>query len=127
MIDTIIVTDTDYAALRRLGAHAALQDELARAIVVSAEAVPPDVVTMNSRVVYTDESTGVRRRVSVVYPIDADSAEGRISVLAPVGTALLGLSVGQAIEWEFPDGSQRRLRVEDVTRQDVARQDAASP
>jgi regulator of nucleoside diphosphate kinase len=114
VIDVVIVTESDYEALSRLGSHPALQRELERAIIVSPEAVPPDVVTMNSRVLYTDETTGARRLVRVVYPLDADSAEGRISVLAPVGTALLGLSVGQAIEWQFPDGSRRRLRVEDV-------------
>lgn len=90
MIDVVIVSESDYEVLSRLGSHPELQRELERA-------------------------TGVRRRVSVVHPLDADSAEGRISVLAPVGTALLGLSVGQAIEWQFPDGSRRRLRVEDVT------------
>lgn len=117
MIDILIITETDYEALSRLGPHAALQRELQRAVIVSSEAVPPDVVTMNSRVLYTDESSGARRLVSVVYPLDADGSEGRVSVLAPVGTALLGLSAGQAIDWQFPDGSRRRLRVEDVVTQ----------
>lgn len=117
MIDLVIITETDYEILSRLGPHPALQRELERAIIVSPEAVPPDVVTMSSRVLYTDETTGVRRLVSVVHPLEANSAEGRISVLAPVGTALLGLSVGQTIDWPFPDGSRRRLRVDDVVTQ----------
>jgi regulator of nucleoside diphosphate kinase len=117
MIDLIIVTETNYVQLNRLGPHAGLRRELERAIVVSPEAVPPDVVTMNSSVLYTDETAGVRRLVTIVYPLDAHGNDGRISVLAPVGTALLGLSVGQAIEWQFPDGSRRRLRVENVVSQ----------
>jgi regulator of nucleoside diphosphate kinase len=116
-MDLLIITETDLALLRKLRPHEALRHELERAIVVSSEAVPPDVVTMNSRVLYVDETTAERRLVTVVYPAEADASEGRISVLAPVGAALLGLSVGQAIEWNFPDGSRRRLRVEDVSYQ----------
>lgn len=116
-MDLLIITETDFALLRMLRPHEALQRELERAIVVSAEAVPRDVVTMGSRVLYVDETTGERRLVKIVYPAVADASEGRISVLAPVGAALLGLSIGQAIEWDFPDGSRRRLRVEDVSYQ----------
>jgi regulator of nucleoside diphosphate kinase len=119
MKDLLIVPDRDFELLIRLRLPAALQRELDRAIVVSAEAVPPDVVTMNSRVLYTDESTGVRRLVTIVWPDEADGTNGRVSVLAPVGSALLGLSVGQSIEWEFPDGRRRRLRLEDVLSQPV--------
>ena len=73
--------------------------------------VPEDVVTMHSQVSYIDETTGERRRVTLVYPDEADVPAGRVSVLAPVGAALLGLSTGQTIEWEFPKGAHRRLRV----------------
>ena len=116
-MDLLIITETDLALLRKLRPHDELQQELERAIVVSSEAVPRDVVTMNSRVLYIDETTGERRLVQIVYPTEADASEGKISVLAPVGSALLGLSVGQAIEWDFPDGTRRRLRVEDVSYQ----------
>jgi regulator of nucleoside diphosphate kinase len=58
----------------------------------------------------------VRRLVTIVYPGDADESAGRISVLSPLGTALLGLSVGQAIDWDFPDG-RRALRVDALVRQ----------
>lgn len=84
---------------------------------VSSVALPPDVVTMNSRVVYTDETADVQRVVKIVYPRDADASEGRISVLSPIGTALLGLSVGQSIEWDFPDRSRRTLRVDELLDQ----------
>jgi regulator of nucleoside diphosphate kinase len=116
-MDLLIITDRDLRLLRMLKPHDELQHELERAVIVSSEAVPRDVVTMNSRVLYVDETTGERRLVQIVYPEEADAGAGKVSVLAPVGAALLGLSVGQAIEWAFPDGSTRRLRVEDVSYQ----------
>jgi len=116
-MDLLIITESDLRLLRMLKPHDELQHELERAVVVAPEAVPPDVVTMNSRVRYVDETTGERRLVQIVYPAESDAREGKVSVLAPVGAALLGLSVGQAIEWDFPDGSRRRLRVEDVSYQ----------
>lgn len=122
-LNLLIITDNDLALLGSLQPHEQLQNELDRAIVVSSEAVPADVVTMNSHVRYVDETTGERHSVSVVYPADADAARNRISVLAPVGAALLGLSVGQTIEWRFPDGGWRRLRVEGVLRPEPGRSD----
>jgi regulator of nucleoside diphosphate kinase len=116
MNDPIIVTAADMALLRMLRAPAPLDRELDRATVVPSARVPADVVTMNSRVRYTDETDGRTRIVSLVYPRHANAAVGKISVLAPVGTALLGLSEGQSIEWDFPDGL-RRLRVEEVLHQ----------
>jgi regulator of nucleoside diphosphate kinase len=120
MIDIVIVPEADLERLGRLASSVPLQGELARAIVVSDEAVPADVVTMDSRVTYTDEATGVTREITLVYPHEADGTQGRVSVLAPVGTALLGLSAGQSIDWEFPDGRRRRLTVNRV----VQRRDA---
>lgn len=127
--DLLIITENDLRLLRMLKPHNELQHELDRAIVVSSEAVPKGVVTMNSRVRYVDETTGERRLVQVVYPSEADASDGKVSVLAPVGAALLGLSVGQAIEWVFPDGTRRRLRVEDVSDQpeSAGRRDALDP
>ena len=117
MNDLIMLTAADMAELSLLRAYAPLRRELERAIVVSSAAVPPDIATMNSRVRYTDEKDGATRTVSLVYPIEADAAKGKVSVLAPVGTALLGLSEGQSIEWDFPDGSRRRLKLEQVVYQ----------
>jgi len=122
-MDLLMISDRDFALLRLLGPSAELQQELDRAIVVSSEAMPPDVVTMGSRVRYVDETTGDRRTVEIVYPEEAEASRGRVSVLAPVGAALLGLSAGRAIEWEFPDGRLRRLRVEEVVLKPA--QDAA--
>jgi len=122
----IVVTSTDMERLRTLidttaGDRAdALDAELMRAEVVEPSQIPPDVVTMNSRVVYRDEESHETREVTLSYPQDASLEQGRISVLAPVGAALLGLSVGQEIEWQLPGGKSRRLRVLSVTYQPQA-------
>ena len=117
MNDLILVTEADMSLLSLLRAHAPLRRELDRAIVVSSAAVPPDVATMNSKIRYIDETAGEQRTVSLVYPEQADGSGKKISVLAPVGTALLGLSEGQAIDWDFPDGSWRRLKLLQVVHQ----------
>lgn len=121
--DHVIVTDRDLERLLPMvesTAHAAsLEGELGRAVVVKQREVPPDVVTMNSRIVYEDCATGIRRDVQLVYPRDADPARGRVSVLAPVGSALLGLRVGQQIAWRLPAGI-RRMRVVEVPYQPEA-------
>ncbi len=77
---------------------------------VRANAVPERSVQMGSMVDYTT-ADGKARRVQLVYPAEADIAAGRISVLTPVGTALLGLSVGQSIDWVGNDGKQHVLNV----------------
>ena len=87
-----------------------LEEELERAHVVGAKEVPADVVTMNSRVLLEDEKTGEQYTYTLVFPSDADAGAGKLSVLAPVGTAMLGYSVGQTIEWPTP-GGKRRLKV----------------
>jgi regulator of nucleoside diphosphate kinase len=115
--DELIISQDDYARLCALGGSHELAAELDRAIVVSAERMPVDVVAMYSRVVYVDESLGTRREVEVVYPEEANPATGQISVLAPVGSALLGLTVGRSIDWEYPGGEVRRLRIERVLTQ----------
>lgn len=126
----IFVTRQDFDRLTRLleiygsgrdaDAYAALEEELGRAQVVEAAEIPPDVVTMNSRVHFQDVDTREELEVTLVYPKGADVEKGRISVLAPVGSALLGLSVGQAIEWPVPTGKLRHLRVVAVTYQPEA-------
>jgi regulator of nucleoside diphosphate kinase len=128
--DHIIVTDTDLERLRPVidttssAVSQALEDELHRATVVRHADVPADVVTMNSAVVYEDCATGVRRAVRLVYPKDADATSGKVSVLAPIGAALLGLRVGQEIDWRVPGGA-RRLRVVEVPYQPEASGDVS--
>jgi regulator of nucleoside diphosphate kinase len=117
MTASLIVTDADAAILGMIKLNEPLRRELERAVIVASEAVPPDVATMNSQVRYMDETEGVTRVVALVYPPAARGGQAMVSVLAPVGSALLGLAAGQAIEWDFPDGSRRRLRLEAVLYQ----------
>ncbi len=93
-----------------------LAGELARGKVVLSEDVPPDVVTMNSKVVLRDTDTSEVLTYSLVFPVDADVDTGAISILAPVGTAILGYTVGDIIEWPVPSGI-RRICVEKILYQ----------
>lgn len=95
---------------------AALEGELSRARVVSADKVPADVITMNSIVSLRDLDSDEMEEMELVYPANADMAHQRISVLAPIGTAILGYRLGDVIEWRVPAGL-RRLRVEEVLYQ----------
>jgi len=121
----IIITNTDLARLRPVldfhdtPASDSLAQELERALVVDQRAVPADVVTMNSEVVYEDCATHTRRTVRVVFPKDADGSRGYVSVLAPIGSALLGLRAGQEIEWRTP-GGVKRIRVVEIRYQPEA-------
>jgi len=126
----IVVTEPDLLRLSQLigsqtsGRNArecdALETELDGADVVSPGEIPSSVVTMNSRARFVDERTGEEMEMTLVYPRDADLARDRISVLAPIGAALLGLSVGQSIEWPMPHGSTRRLKVSAILYQPEA-------
>jgi hypothetical protein len=103
----LIVTRADHANLFLLGGP--LKRLLERAVVVASDGVPPDVVTMNSRVTLAYESTGVRRVVTLVYPPDANAALDHVSVLDPLGMALLGARPGKRL--------LRELRVVSILHQ----------
>jgi regulator of nucleoside diphosphate kinase len=119
---SIIITATDHAELSSMVAVAgklsergrvemsALEAELARAVIVEADEILPDVITMNSRAELLDLESRERMDFTLVFPIDADIEAGRISVLAPLGTAMLGYRVGDEIIWKVPYGT-RRLKV----------------
>lgn len=126
----IIITAPDHAKLSDLidlgnlspreqaEAHA-LASELERAKIVAPDAVPSDVITMNSRAELLDLETGERMEFTLVFPDEADLAEGKISVLAPVGTGMLGYRVGDSFERRAPFGV-RHLKVIAVTFQPEA-------
>ena len=128
----IIVTEFDARRLRSLlGAQpevslrdqdhlSELKSELERAVVVDAAQVPPDVVTMHTQVEVLDLYSGERKQYMLAFPSEADVAERRISVLAPLGTALLGYREGDEFEWEMP-GGLRRLRIERAVQPATAR------
>ena len=118
----IVVASEDRARLLQFVASAngtdvadQLELELERARALPLSEIPDDVIVMNSELEYEDVATNQRRRLRLVYPQDADSNAGRVSVMAPLGCALLGLRIGQEIDWRMP-GGLRRLRVLSVTR-----------
>lgn len=98
----------------------ALRDELARANVVEPDKMPAEIVTMHSTARVEDESTGESHELTLVYPREVDGSAGKVSVLAPVGSAMLGLRVGQSIEWTMPGGRHARLRVTAIEYQPEA-------
>ncbi len=132
MLPNIIVTRADRDRLANI-VHAFvardqstlvdfLDQEVSRAQIVENGDIPPDVATMNSRIVYRDEDTGAERTVQLVYPGAENSDTGRLSVLTPVGTALLGLRCGQSLGWMTRDGRPRRLTLVHVLSQPERRQ-----
>src|SRR5262245_43572294 len=100
--------DRDY--LIRLG------EELELAQVVSSREIPGDVVTMNSRARIRDLKSNEEMVFTLVFPAEADYERGRLSVLAPIGMALLGYRAGEIVEWKVPAGV-RRLKIEQVLYQ----------
>jgi len=86
-----------------------LIEELDRAAITAGRA--KDTVCMGSEVEFRDDSTGKTQTVTLVYPGEADISQGRISILTPIGTALIGLRVGASITWETRGGDRRRLTV----------------
>lgn len=105
------VGDKDY--LQNLGR------ELEQAVVVQPEEIPGDVITMRSQAVLQDLDNDEQMTWTLVYPAEADLAENKISVLAPVGTAMLGYRVGDVVNWEIPSGLIR-LQVKEILFQPEA-------
>jgi regulator of nucleoside diphosphate kinase len=124
---TIYITEADMNRLRPLiGAMKnprddlrALQNELEQARVVAPVDLPPDVITMNSKAKLRDLETSEEMTYTLVFPDAADIEENKISVIAPIGTAMLGQRVGDEIQWEVPAGTVQ-LRVEQVLYQPEA-------
>jgi regulator of nucleoside diphosphate kinase len=121
-VPQIIISNADYDRLSDL-ANASLQrlpevaqellDELDRAQIVEGDAVPADVVRMGSTVTFKSDD-GQTRTMTLVYPVDESLDAHRISVMTPIGAALIGLGVGQSISWPGRDGKQHRLTVTKV-------------
>jgi regulator of nucleoside diphosphate kinase len=128
---TIHMTEYDEKKLRALLSEARhsgyrgspylenLSAELERARIVPSKEVPPDVITMNSKVRLKDLDTGEEMVYTLVYPEDADITQGKVSVLAPVGTAMLGYRVGDTFEWQVPAGI-RKIEVVELLYQPEA-------
>ena len=120
--ENIIMTAADHAELSSVIAFTGkvserakfemslLENELNRAQIVASDDLPPDVITMNSRAELLDLESGERVEFTLVLPADANINDGKISVLAPLGTAMLGYRVGDEFEWPVPYG-MRQLKV----------------
>lgn len=96
---------------RDAASAARLDDELARATVVPDHALPPGTVALDSRVRFREETTGRIRDITLVLPAGATAGEGRVSVLSPIGSALIGLAIHDRIDWPLPGGKISRLHV----------------
>ena len=112
------------AEARRHGGHglgdlAGLATELTRAQMVEPRDIPPNVITMNSKVSLRDLDTSEEEIYTLVFPNDADVASGAISVLAPIGTGILGYKEGDVVEWPVPAG-KRRIKIEKILYQPEA-------
>jgi regulator of nucleoside diphosphate kinase len=118
--DHLILTQADFQKLTSLiessNSQAAelLEEELGRAQIVADDSLPGDAVSMNSKVCFQDLESGKETVVTLVYPHEANIEENKISILAPVGSALIGLQVGQVIQWPVPNGKVKRLKVVSV-------------
>lgn len=88
-----------------------LEQELGRAAIVADKDLPNNVVSMNSTVKFQDLESNKESTVTLVYPPEADLENHKISILTPVGSALIGLRVGQVIKWPFPSGKEKQLKV----------------
>lgn len=128
----ITITKTDYQRLKKLTGNPVkgntpehlirLNEELERARKVEPKKIEPDVVTMNSEIEFTDLDTNATRRFKLVYPQFADIKKGHISVLAPIGTALLGYRKGDVVEWEVPSG-KKKFVIKEIIYQPEADED----
>lgn len=121
------VTDQDFKRLSLLidgdesRAAVELANKLGRAKIVPQREVVAEIVTMNSQVVFTQVDTGADFEVWLVYPKDTDILENRISILSPVGVAILGLHLGDTFDWELPNKQVRKLRLVEIPFQPEAR------
>jgi len=129
----ITITQADYGRLRRIidssrdlrsmdAEHLdALEQELDSAIIAGSAQVPPELVTMNSRVRVLDLSDGRELVYQITFPGEGDLVRSQISVLAPIGMALLGRATGEIVEWEVPSGMRRLLILEVEYQPEAAR------
>lgn len=117
------LTELDHVRLTKLQGRqplAALDELLDATDVVSPQEIAADVVTMRSRLVIADAQTGQRQTITLCYPADADAAAGQLSVLSPVGLALIGTRVGSLARWRTPGGEEGAAQVLEIVYQPEA-------
>jgi regulator of nucleoside diphosphate kinase len=121
----IIISEQDLNRLETMLEHQSeltqtmkhLENELARADVVQPHDVPANVVTMNAKVLITIAPETESTEIVLVYPHDFKGEKGQVNIIAPIGTAILGLAEGQEIEWPQPDGHIMKIKIEKVLYQ----------
>lgn len=124
--DVILITEKDLLRIKHILSFQKsevfenLEIELDRAKVISDDQVPADLVTMNSKVRFLNIQDNKEMVVTIVYPSDANFADGKVSVLASLGSALIGLKAGQEINWIFPDSKTKTLKILEVIYQPEA-------
>jgi len=122
-LNELLISNLDYLNLTQIieqsnsPATDALDEEISRARIVAKNDFPKDAVAMNSFVTFSDMDSAEEKTVQLVYPQNADIDQLKISILSPVGSALIGLSLGGTIEWPIPQGKFRRLKVIAVQQQ----------
>lgn len=117
------LTELDFVRLTRLNGGQLppeLADDLDAAELLPSREIPPDVITMYSQVDMVVAETGTSQRLTLCYPRDAQASQGFISVLSPIGAALLGLRVGDVAHWQMPTGEWRSARVTAIAFQPEA-------
>lgn len=120
--DNLIIAQDDFQNISSLIKNARreiaepLEEELERATIVANEDLPSDVVAMNCQVVFKDMDSNKETTAILVYPQDVNTEENKISILSPIGSALIGLRAGQLIEWDLPNGKSKKLMVISVAR-----------
>ncbi len=124
--DSIFITEKDLLRIKYVLSfqhskeYENLEIELDRAKIVSDNEIPEDLVTMNSKIRFLNIQENKEMIITIVYPSDANFAEGKVSVLASLGSAMIGLRVNQEINWLFPDGKTKTLKVLQVIYQPEA-------
>lgn len=127
--DVISISEKDYMRIKHLLSFQKTKDfenleiEIERAKIITDDEVSPDLVTMNSKVRFVSLPDDKTMTVTIVYPSDSNFSEGKVSVLAPLGSALIGLRVNQEINWMFPDGKTKTLKILEIIYQPEANQD----
>lgn len=118
--DVILMTERDYLRIKHIlsfqnsSEFENLEVELDRARIIDDNEIPAGLVKMDTKFKFEVMQEEKTMTVTIVYPEDADFAEGKISVLAPLGSALIGLQVNQEINWMFPNGKVKRLKILEV-------------
>lgn len=112
----LIANEREFGTFKQESHLIDLEKELKRATILPSDQIPADAVTMNSQAVFKDLDSGEEEVYTLVYPEDADLENNRISILAPIGTAILGFREGDVFEWEVPSGPVH-FRVEKILYQ----------